>query len=277
MKKKADNHYCIIGGDLRQNYLAAEFKAQGYPVSTFGVTGICDNLTLKETIDHANIIVFPIPFSKDRRTLFSNTETIDLDEVLSLLNSHHIIYGGCLDEAFRNQCQEKGIACIDFMDDDSFELYNSIATAEGTIAEAISHSDVNLHASNCLVLGYGKCGSAIAGRLKHLNANVTVCARKKSQQILAFETGHNYMNFHQLAKQACDYDFIFNTIPSLVLTDTILNNVKKDTTIIDIASKPGGTDFDTCKSLGINAHLCLGLPGKYSPKTSARIIFNSII
>ncbi len=85
------------------------------------------------------------------------------------------------------------------------------------------------------------------------------------------------MNFHQLSKNVSDYDFIFNTIPSLVLTENILNNVHKDTTIIDIASKPGGTDFDACKSLGINARLCLGLPGKYSPKTSAKIIYNSIV
>lgn len=277
MKDKMNFHYCVIGGDLRQKYLAAEFQNNGYHIDTFGVCGMSDESSLKETILHSDIIILPIPFSKDRRTIFSNTVDININELLSLLNSHHILYGGCFHEAFRNKCQEKGIAFIDFMDDDTFELYNSIATAEGTIAEAISQSDINIHASRCLVLGYGKCGTAIADRLKSLNASVTVCARKKAQQLLAFESGHDYMNFHQLSKSVCNYDFIFNTIPSLVLTDNILNNVRKDATIIDIASKPGGTDFDTCKSLGINARLCLGLPGKYSPKTSAQIIYNSIV
>lgn len=277
LKSKTELRYCIIGGDLRQQYLAAEFQNNGYHIDTFGVSGMCSDLSLKDTIDHADIIILPIPFSKDRRTIFSSADCINISELLSLLNSHHILYGGCFDEAFRNKCQEKGVTFIDFMDDDNFELYNSIATAEGTIAEAISHSDINIHSSCCLVLGYGKCGTAIAGRLKSLNANVTVCARKKSQQLLAFESGHNYMNFHELSKNICNFDFIFNTIPSLVLTETILNNVHKDSTIVDIASKPGGTDFDACKSLGINAHLCLGLPGKYSPKTSAKIIYNSIV
>lgn len=277
MKDKMNLRYCIIGGDLRQRYLAAEFENNGYHINTFGVCGIPDDSSLKERIDHSDILILPIPFSKDRRTVFSNTGDINISELLSLLNSHHILYGGCFYEAFRNKCQEKGVAFIDFMDDDTFELNNSIATAEGAIAEAIAHSDINIHASRCLVLGYGKCGSAISDRLKSLNARVTICARKKSQQLLAYESGHFYMNFHQLSKNVSDYDFIFNTIPSLVLTENILNNVHKDTTIIDIASKPGGTDFDACKSLGINARLCLGLPGKYSPKTSAKIIYNSIV
>ena len=35
------------------------------------------------------------------------------------------------------------------------------------------------------------------------------------------------------------------------LTDEILAKVKKDALIIDLASKPGGIDFDAAKSYGL--------------------------
>ena len=56
----------------------------------------------------------------------------------------------------------------------------------------------------------------------------------------------------------------------------ILKNVRKDCLIIDLASKPGGTDLEECKKLGINAKLELALPGRVAPKTSAKYIKQSI-
>jgi dipicolinate synthase subunit A len=38
--------------------------------------------------------------------------------------------------------------------------------------------------------------------------------------------------------------------------------------VIDIASAPGGVDFEAAKQLGIAAKLCPGLPGKYSPRSA---------
>jgi dipicolinate synthase subunit A len=35
-------------------------------------------------------------------------------------------------------------------------------------------------------------------------------------------------------------------------------------------------DFDYCQKKGINAKLCLGLPGKYAPKSSAGILLEVI-
>ena len=72
------------------------------------------------------------------------------------------------------------------------------------------------------------------------------------------------------------YEIIFNTIPYLILNKNILKNVRKDCLIIDLASKPGGTDFEECKKLGINAKLELALPGRVAPKTSAKYIKQSI-
>ena len=72
------------------------------------------------------------------------------------------------------------------------------------------------------------------------------------------------------------YDFIFNTVPAPVLTKERLQGVKPEVCIIDIASRPGGTDFSYCQESSIFAKLCLGLPGIYAPKSSAGILMEVI-
>ena len=46
--------------------------------------------------------------------------------------------------------------------------------------------------------------------------------------------------------------------------------MKSTVTILDIASMPGGVDFEAARQLGVHAFLCPGLHGKYSPLSSAR-------
>ena len=68
-----------------------------------------------------------------------------------------------------------------------------------------------------------------------------------------------------------------NTVPALVLTAPQLSKVKGESIIIDIASKPGGVDFEYCRKKNISAKLCLGLPGKYAPMSAAGILMEVII
>ena len=66
---------------------------------------------------------------------------------------------------------------------------------------------------------------------------------------LAMIEGHGYepLPLDNLKYHIHEFDIIFNTIPSLILNDEILTKVKKDALIIDLASKPGGIDFDAAK------------------------------
>lgn len=272
---KQDN-ILIIGGDARQKYLYYEIMNNGFHVSSYDVPDIKDCSNLNEALQKNNIFILPIPFTKNGKNIYSPSKDISIDFLLSVIKPFSKIYGGCFTSDFKNKCQGNNISTCDFMDNDTFELKNAIATAEGAIAEAVINSSINLHMANCLVLGYGKCGRAIASRLQALNCNVCVCVRRHEQMALAFESGHHYMNITSLAREIRHYDYIFNTIPTLVLTRNVLCNAKSEVTIIDIASKPGGTDFDACSHLGLNAHLCLSIPGKYAPKASSKIIYDCL-
>jgi dipicolinate synthase subunit A len=47
--------------------------------------------------------------------------------------------------------------------------------------------------------------------------------------------------------------------------------------VIDLASAPGGTDFNAARELGLKAELAPGLPGIVAPVTAGRIIAELIV
>ena len=65
-------------------------------------------------------------------------------------------------------------------------------------------------------------------------------------------------------------------MPIQILDKNMLILLNKKTLIIDLASAPGGVDFDTAKKLGIKAILASALPGKVAPETAAEYIKNCV-
>ena len=78
-------------------------------------------------------------------------------------------------------------------------------------------------------------------------------------------------NIKDIAKNL-DFDVIFNTVPSVIFTIEILKLLPKNTYIIDLASIPGGMDFESAKELKIKSYQALGLPGKIFPKNAGEIV-----
>ena len=71
------------------------------------------------------------------------------------------------------------------MDMEEISLENAIATAEGAISLAVSQCPINLHRCRCLILGYGRCGQALADRLGLAVAPVLARPRSRDQRALA--------------------------------------------------------------------------------------------
>ena len=153
---------------------------------------------------------------------------------------------------------------------------NAVPTAEGAIMTAMEESEKTLFGSDNLILGYGRCGKILAHTLKGLGANVSVSYRK--QLDLAYISAYNYnpIKFDDIEKVIGKYDFIFNTIPALVLNKKVLNCVSKNATIIDIAQAPGGVDYNYARSIGLRALYCPGLPGRIAPVTAAEILKEAV-
>lgn len=273
----------IFGGDLRQVYLAEAFLKKGYRVFTYRTAEPiehenCIELhTLKDLFDQCNVVIGPIPLTKDLVSVASSsTPDLNTTSLSNLLTKDHILIGGIIPDQVVDVCTSKGIPFYDYMKDEKLTILNAIATAEGTIMEAIKSSDRNLHGSTCLILGYGRCAKILAGKLKALDAKVIIAARSEDALAYAEAAGYQAVPLKNMKKFIPSCHFIFNTIPALVLDKSCLAHADPKVTIIDIASAPGGVDFEYALKHNLNAKLCLGLPGKVSPRSSAEILLTGI-
>lgn len=215
-----------------------------------------------------------------------SSSVIYFNKIKCILNSDEYIFGcnfNCVKEQIENIYNNsvKKLKFYEYMADDATAYKNSVATAEGVIAETIIRSDININGSNCLITGYGRCARIIADRFKALNSNVTIIERTGHKRAQARAYGYNAIDFN--SDNSSDYyndfnkyDYVINTVPQMVVDKHMLEHFNRNVTIIDIASKPGGVDYDYCKKNNINAVNALGLPGKYSPKTSAGILYEVI-
>lgn len=268
----------IFGGDMRQVYIAETLIKKGYLVCTYHLAkplqdGSYTELhALEDVFKACQILICPIPLTENTLPIKDLTTIFDKQ-----LKEDHVLIGGAIPKEIAKILDEKKIVYYDLMKNEKVAVLNAIATAEGCIAAAIQSSVINLHGSNCLVLGYGRCAKVLAGRLKGLNAIVTVASRTEEALAYANAAGMGTVNLSDLKNPLPNFEFIFNTIPSLILDKNYLALVRPDVVIIDIASAPGGIDYEYADERGLNAKLCLGLPGKTAPKISADILEDEIL
>ena len=276
--------YAVIGGDMRQVYLAEELAHHQNRVIYYALMAAPDErrcsdasyvapaASLEEALSSSNCIICPIPFSKNGVNQNVLDKDISLSSLSELLRAGQSFFAGCISGEFENAALDTGVSVHDFMKDEALAVYNTIATAEGAVCEAIQRSSQNLHRSQCAVLGYGKCGSTLVSYLRGMFCYVYACSDQPKERALAGTVTDKTGSLEEFAACAGEFDFVFNTIPAKVLTAEILNTMKSSVTIIDIASAPGGVDYAEARHLGLNAVLCPGLPGKYAPSSSAKAV-----
>ena len=300
----------IFGGDLRQVYMTMSFLSKGYRVATYNIYEAIEGIksrvsnspsldkihlqasslvtdsnysavnTLNELFESCTVLIGPIPLSRDQLTITAKNKIasdMTIAHIAYLLKEHHILIGGDIPPPLTELCNSKNINYYDLIKDDKIAILNAIATAEGTIMEAIQSSDRNLHGSNCLVLGYGRCAKVLAHKLKALESYVTITARRREQLAEAEAYGLQTISLSDLKQSLHSFHFIINTIPALILDKECLALVDPQTTLIDISSAPGGIDFNYAKERNLKAKLCLGLPGIVSPKTTSDILVKEIV
>ncbi|MCI8654623.1 MAG: dipicolinate synthase subunit DpsA [Clostridia bacterium] len=277
-------NFSIIGGDLRTIKLA-EMLSKENPVFTYGIddvwnengnNGIIICKSIKEAIEKSEIILGPMPLSKDGENInapFSKQE-IKIKQIIENLKQNQVFIAGAIKDNVYEMAEN--IKIIDLMKQEELTVLNTIATAEGTIKVAIENTEKNIQESKILVLGFGRVGKVVAKKFKALDANVTCAARKKEDLAWIQTLGYKSTNINEIGDNLSNYDIIINTVPEVILTKNKLSYITDKTIIIDLASKPGGVDQEAIKELGIKYIWALALPGKVSPVTSAEYIKNTI-
>lgn len=267
---------CIIGGDERSKELASILEMEGLHVKVYDEKNYLD---IKEFLENVECVVGGIPFSRDGETINAPyiQKKISVENLFVNMKKQKKLIAGGFSEKIKDLAGRYGIELYDFLDDEDFAIYNAIPTAEGAIEIAMKNTKNTIYSSNCLVLGYGRIGKILTDRLKGLHANVTVAARKSEDFAWINAMGYDYVEYSKLDKILSDIDILFNTVPSLVIKEKELSNMKKDSLIIDLASKPGGIDFDFAEKINAKAKLYLGLPGKVAPQSVAKYMLNKVM
>ena len=165
----------------------------------------------------------------------------------------------------------KGARLYDYAARDDFAILNAVPTAEGAIACAMSAFEGTIAGSSCLVTGYGRIGKVLSRLLHALGARVTVGARRGSDKAFIRAFGYDCLDTEEM-REVRGFDIVFNTVPFLLFDEALLKHTDRDTLLIDLASLPGGVDFEAAAALRIDAQRALSLPGKCAPKTAGEII-----
>ena len=272
----------IIGGDLRNAFLAQMLAKQERKIILYGFESeksitqkdnIIKYYTLDETIKKTDFIISSIPFTKNNKYInmaFSD-EKIEISKFFEKIKNKTLVAGNINQECME-VAEKNNIKIIDLMKIEELVIFNTIATAEATIKIAIEETTKTIFDSNVLVLGFGRVGKTVAERLYGLKANVYCEARKEEDIAWIKLYGYNAILLKDLDNNIGKFDIIINTIPEKIIKKEQIELIKKECLVIDLASNPGGVDFEEAEKMKIKVIHALGLPGKIAPYTSAKFI-----
>ena len=186
------------------------------------------------------------------------------------------VFGGVFDQEWTTFLEGYEIPYWDFMKLPEVVEGNAWITAEATLAECLKYSSYSICGQNVLMTGYGCCGKKIAELFSLLGAHVVVAARRSEVREEIRRDGYKAISFVEMPEVLSDIVTVINTVPALVLTEDCIRRLPEEAVIVDIASNPGGTDFDAAQKYGITAKLALGLPGIYTTSSSALLLKRAI-
>lgn len=262
----------IIGGDSRMDCLGKSLCNDGFSVKTFD-----GKEPLKAAVDSCDTVILGLPCSRDDKTV--NAPNLDkeilLKDLFHIMGKNKLLLAGKMSESVKAVADVFSVKWVDYFQREELEILNAVPTCEGALQIAMEELPITIFGANTVVTGFGKVAEPLAVTLKHLGANVTVCARRSSQRAKARICGVQSVDFAYLGECMSGADIVFNTVPQRVINREQLLGAK-NTLIIDLASKPGGVDMDAARDLGVKVIWALGLPGKVAPVTSGNIIKETI-
>lgn len=260
----------IFGSDKRQLALNEAFlknnvKTQYIKNASFD--------TLEHYVKKSKIIVLPIIFTED--SIYITKTNILISDFLSLDLSDKLIFYGLVDKKTNEYFIEKKIKTFQLTEDVYFKKVNSILTVEATLKLMIESRDISIYNSNILITGYGFLSKELSKTLSFLGANVSVYLRNKS--ILEKNKNTNKIKFFNLSDigENQEFDFVINTPNAFIFEKNLYDKYNKKTLFIDLASSPGGFNFDTSKFN--NIIIARGLPSKFSYISAGNLIYETII
>ncbi|MFC5712097.1 dipicolinic acid synthetase subunit A [Thalassorhabdus alkalitolerans] len=272
----------VIGGDARQIEVIDRLIQRDATLFLVGFEKLqrqfigAKHVTMEEILgEDLHAVLLPVSGMQENgevETTFSSKPAVVTQEWLNRTPKDCSIYTGISNKTLDEMAKKAECSLIKLLERDDVAIYNAIPTAEGTLLLVIQDTDITVHGSETIILGLGRVGMTVARTFSALGAYVKVGTDNSAERARAEEMKMKAFPLKELPEKVQSADICINTIPAPVLTGHVLAHMAPRCIIVDLASKPGGTDFTYAKKRGIRAKLAPGLPGLVAPKTAGRIL-----
>ncbi|MDR0952542.1 MAG: dipicolinate synthase subunit DpsA [Oscillospiraceae bacterium] len=277
--------FSFIGGDLRIVSLAASLCREGHETACFALEEVCpfecmsSFLTLEGALEGADCVVLPLPALDAQGNINAplSERVLDPADVVRALPKSAVICAGRPNDYLLQLVGDAGLELTDYYAREELVVMNALITAEGAISIILQHSTLAIWESNVLIIGYGRIGKMLSSRLRSLGANVSVSARKPGDMAYIRAAGCTPLDTRTLGGELKRFDTVINTVPAPVLDAARLSRIDKKALVLDLASRPGGVDFEAANRLELKTIWALGLPAETAPDTAGRIIKETLL
>lgn len=224
------------------DYAARELDARGVTVTR----------TPNSEVTH---LLLPVP---------CNMSEEDLEHILRSVSKDVIVFGGYTD---RNELS--AYTHYDLLKDAAYLAANANITAHCAMAIAAEKLPITWENCPVLITGWGRIGKCLGSLLKNAGADVAIAARKSEDLGMIRALGYEAENINELTYILKGYRVIFNTVPAPILFASQLAHCRPDCLKMELASKPGILSDDVVSARG--------LPGKYAPESSGKLIASTAL
>lgn len=275
--------YAVLGGDSRNAYLAKKLQEEGALVNVYGMSKykgekIQESASLEEAIQGVDFVIGATPCSNDRETLNAPfaEKSIEMKTLFEAMTSKQLFFAGRIGEGLQELAMEYNIKTHDLLEREEMAIFNAIPTAEGAIKIAIEETDITLHDSKVMVIGFGRIGKILCKILAGFSAHVYIVVNRASAYAEAKSQGYQAVMLEEMNRLLPEMNMIMNTVPKVLLNRWNLHLIQKNCFILDLASKPFGIDYECSKNLDLKVLWAPSLPGKIAANTAADYIKQSI-
>ncbi len=265
----------VIGGDARLLHGARILQQRGHTVSVVGFARLPHDLpavALEEALATAQAVLLPLPYTKDQICLYAPfaREPIPLHTLKFPFGLP--VYCGKADLALCGRAEAGGWHLYDYAAWESFAAANAIPSAEGALALAMRELPCTLFRLPVAVIGGGRIARHLVKLLVSYGAVVTLCARKDTDRLWGQTMGCESVDFASLPTALSDCRLLLNTVPAPVVGEQILAALPEHALVIDLASAPGGVDFEAAAKQGLRFFHALSLPASYAPESAGTLL-----
>ena len=205
--------YAVIGGDMRNVYLAELLKKDYQYVEIYGFDKsgrpwALKNSPLDFVLDGARVIIGGIPLLSENNFLTTplSKEKLSLSEVMDKIPENSLFIAGKIPENIIKLFAGKQVKCLDILNREELSVLNAVPTAEGAVHILLQELPMTLMGSRILIVGYGRVGKVLAKTLQGFGAEVWAAARKYSDIAWMEAQGLKPVHIQQLARYVSDMD-----------------------------------------------------------------------